>query len=36
MTPGSESGRGVTLETLDMSPCVQDLGGGVTLETVDV
>ena len=36
MTPGSESGRGVTLETVDMRLWVQDLGGGVTLETVDV
>ena len=36
VTPGSESGRGVTLETVDMRPWVQDLVGGVTLETVDM
>ena len=36
VTPGSESGRGVTLETVDMRPWVQDLAGGVTLEAVDV
>ena len=36
MTPGSESGRGVTLKTVDMKPWMLDLGGGVTLETMDV
>ena len=36
MTPGSESKRGITLETVDIKPWVQDLGGGVTLKTVDV
>ena len=36
MTLGSESGKGVTLETVDMRPWVEDLNGGVTLETVDV